>query len=156
MTGVGSSPTRVTSETSQVLLAGVSGGFSRGTPFSPHLLIGSSRYEWNNLERDVKLNKKKKKKNCLNVLYKCMKFRWSIINGYQVIERTPFCDGQTGTDARGKNHVSPGVGGHKRRPPSQIILGSFQCFGGIFQHFIILVISCTTAKQYMQIRLHST
>ena len=28
-------------------------------PFSPHLLIGSSRYEWNNLERDVKLNKKK-------------------------------------------------------------------------------------------------
>ena len=31
-------------------------------PFSPHLLIGSSRYEWNNLERDVKLNKKKKKK----------------------------------------------------------------------------------------------
>ena len=32
-------------------------------PFSPHLLIGSSRYEWNNLERDVKL-KKKKKKNC--------------------------------------------------------------------------------------------
>ena len=30
-------------------------------PFSPHLLIGSSRYEWNNLERDVKLNQKKKK-----------------------------------------------------------------------------------------------
>ena len=29
-------------------------------PFSPHLLIGSSRYEWNNLERDVKLNEKKK------------------------------------------------------------------------------------------------
>ena len=32
MTGVGSSPTRVTSGTSQVLLAHVSGGFSRGTP----------------------------------------------------------------------------------------------------------------------------
>ena len=35
--------------------------FSRGTPISPHQLIGSSRYEWNNLERDVKLKKKKKK-----------------------------------------------------------------------------------------------
>ena len=62
VTGVGSSPTRVTSGTSQVLLARESGGFSGVLPFSPHLLIGSSRYEWNNLERDVKLNKKKKKK----------------------------------------------------------------------------------------------
>ena len=31
----------------------------------------------------------------LNVLYKCMKFRWNICNGYQVIEQTRFCDGQT-------------------------------------------------------------
>ena len=31
--------------------------FSRGTPVSPHLPIGSSRYEWNNLERDVKQQK---------------------------------------------------------------------------------------------------
>ena len=28
----------------------------------------------------------------LNVLYKCMKFRRNICNGYQVIERTRFCD----------------------------------------------------------------
>ena len=28
----------------------------------------------------------------LNVLYKCMKFRLNICNGYQVIERTRFCD----------------------------------------------------------------
>ena len=49
-----------TCETSQVLLAGVSGGFL-GTPVSPHLPIGSSRYERNNLERAVKLNQKKKK-----------------------------------------------------------------------------------------------
>ena len=30
-----------------------------------------------------------------NVLYKCMKFRWNISNGYQVIERTRFCYGET-------------------------------------------------------------
>ena len=27
-------------------------------------------------------------RRCLNVLYKCMKFRWNTSNGYQVIERT--------------------------------------------------------------------
>ena len=60
MTDVGSSPALVTCETSHVLLAGVSGGFpGPGTPVSPHLPIGSSRYECNDLERDVKLNKKK-------------------------------------------------------------------------------------------------
>ena len=32
VTGVGSSPTLATCETSQVLLVGVSGGFSRGSP----------------------------------------------------------------------------------------------------------------------------
>ena len=31
-------------------------------PFSPHLLIGPSHMSWNNLERDVKLNQKKKRK----------------------------------------------------------------------------------------------
>ena len=31
----------------------------------------------------------------LNVLYKCMKFRRNIYNGYQVIEQTQYCDGQT-------------------------------------------------------------
>ena len=36
VSGVGSSPTLATCETSQVLLAGVSGGFSRGSPvFAP-------------------------------------------------------------------------------------------------------------------------
>ena len=59
MTGVSSSPALATCETSHVLLAGVSGGFSWGTPVSPHLPIGSSRYESNNLERDVKLNQNK-------------------------------------------------------------------------------------------------
>ena len=28
------------------------------------------------------------------VLYECMKFHRNILNGYQVIERTRFCDGQ--------------------------------------------------------------
>ena len=36
LTGLGSSPALATCETSQVLLAGVSGGFSRGSPvFAP-------------------------------------------------------------------------------------------------------------------------
>ena len=39
----------VTCETSQVLLVGVSGSFPQGTPVSPHLPIGLSRYEGNNL-----------------------------------------------------------------------------------------------------------
>ena len=51
VSGVGSSPALATCETSQVLLAGMSGGFSRGTPVFAHLLSGPS-----NLERDVKLN----------------------------------------------------------------------------------------------------
>ena len=42
VSGVGLSPALATCETSQVLLAGVSGGFSRVLPFSPHLLIGPS------------------------------------------------------------------------------------------------------------------
>ena len=37
---------------------------------------------------------------CLNVLYKYMKFRWNISDGYHVIERTRFCDGYPRTDAR--------------------------------------------------------
>ena len=56
----------------------------------------------------------------LNVLYKCMKFRWIISNGYHVIERTRFCDGQTTpgntdrqTDSRvqGENNMSSGPSG---------------------------------------------
>ena len=42
VTGVGSSPALATCETSQVLLAGVPGGFSRGSPVFAHLLIGPS------------------------------------------------------------------------------------------------------------------
>ena len=50
--------------------------FPRVLRFSPHLLIGLSRYEWNNLKRDVKLNiekqqqqqQQKKKKNFIDPL----------------------------------------------------------------------------------------
>ena len=42
VTGVGLSPALATCETSQVLLAGVPGGFSRGPPIFAHLLIGLS------------------------------------------------------------------------------------------------------------------
>ena len=57
----------------------------------------------------------------LNVLYKCMKFHRNICNGYQVIERTQFCDGQTDpkrdretdpqTDARYKTICLPTLAG---------------------------------------------
>ena len=49
----------------------------------------------------------------LNVLYKRMKVRCNVCNGYQVIERTPFCDGQTDrhTDARGKTICLPTLAG---------------------------------------------
>ena len=42
VSGVGSSPALATCETSQVLLAGVPGRFSRGSPDFAHLLIGLS------------------------------------------------------------------------------------------------------------------
>ena len=42
VSGVGLSPALATYETSQVLLAGVPGGFSRGSPVFAHLLIGLS------------------------------------------------------------------------------------------------------------------
>ena len=42
VSGVGSSPAVATCETSQVLLVGVPGGFSRGSPVFAHLLIGPS------------------------------------------------------------------------------------------------------------------
>ena len=43
----------------------------------------------------------------LIVLYICMKFRWNICNGYQVIERIRFCDGQTDRQTQGENNMSP-------------------------------------------------
>ena len=55
MSYVGSSPALATCETSQVLLAGVSGGFSRGSPVFTPPTDWPVSYE---LERDVKLNKK--------------------------------------------------------------------------------------------------
>ena len=42
VSGVGSSPALATCEASQVLLAGVTGSFSRGSLVFAHLLIGSS------------------------------------------------------------------------------------------------------------------
>ena len=56
--GLGSSPTRVTCGISQALLAGVLGGYPWVLPFSSHLLIGSSRYEWRHLKRGFKWLKK--------------------------------------------------------------------------------------------------
>ena len=59
VSGLGSSPALATCETSQVLLAGVYGGFSQGSPVFAHRLIFPSHMSRNNLERDVKLNPKK-------------------------------------------------------------------------------------------------
>ena len=57
VSGVGSSPALATCETSQVLLAGVSGGFSRGSPVFAPPTDWPVSYELNNLERDIKLKK---------------------------------------------------------------------------------------------------
>ena len=54
MTGVGSSPALATCETSEVLLAGVSGGFPGVLPFRSTYRL--ARLDMS--ERDVKLNKK--------------------------------------------------------------------------------------------------
>ena len=53
MSGVGSSPTLATCETSQVLPAGVSGGFPGVLPFFPTYQLAPL------YERDIILNKKK-------------------------------------------------------------------------------------------------
>ena len=54
MSGVGSSPTLDTCETSQVLLAAVSGGFHGVLPFRP-----TYGFALLDMSEDVKLNKKK-------------------------------------------------------------------------------------------------
>ena len=66
MSGVGSSPALAICETRPVLLAGVLGGFSRGSPVFAHLLTGPSHMI---LERGVKLNLKKKSNAIFN--YHC-------------------------------------------------------------------------------------
>ena len=52
--------------------AGVPGGFSRGAPVFAHLLIGPSHISYINVEKDVKLNLKKK---CRSVL-KCIENKY--------------------------------------------------------------------------------
>ena len=61
MSGAGSSPALATCETSQVLLAGVAGGFSLGSPVFAPPTDWPVLYELNNLERDVKLSQKERK-----------------------------------------------------------------------------------------------
>ena len=59
MTGVGSSPALATCETSQVLLAGVSGGFPGVLPFRPMYRLARLDMSEIILKRDVKLKQKK-------------------------------------------------------------------------------------------------
>ena len=63
-------------ETIQALLAGVPGVFSRGPPVFASLLISPSHMSLNDLERDVKLNKKKQKKT---VYCHLGNFCWKIV-----------------------------------------------------------------------------
>ena len=68
---VGSSPALATCETSQVLLAGVSGGFSWGSPVFAPPTDWPISYELKYLEREVKLNLKKKNKK--NIFFQVVK-----------------------------------------------------------------------------------
>ena len=52
-------------------------------------------YKGNNLRKNIQELWFLCMTRCLNAVYKCMKFRWNISNGCQVIERTRICDGQT-------------------------------------------------------------
>ena len=65
--GVGSNPSWVTCGTSQVLLRVFWCFFPWSLPFLLHLQIGSSGYERNDIERDVKRNKKWKEKNDVQI-----------------------------------------------------------------------------------------
>ena len=64
VSGVGSSPALATCETSLVPLAGLSGGFPGVLPLRPTYPL-ACLYEWNNLEKNIKLNQKKKKRQIL-------------------------------------------------------------------------------------------
>ena len=57
MSGVSSSPVLATCETSQVLLAGVPGSFSQGSPVFAQLLIGPSY-----MRRKAKIRKRRNQK----------------------------------------------------------------------------------------------
>ena len=59
-------------------------------PFSPHLLIGSSRYEWNNLERDVKLKNKKNNKKTKQKKNNKKKTKTDTLCLHQTNFRTPW------------------------------------------------------------------
>ena len=74
VSGVGSSPTRGTCETSQVLLADVSGGLC--SVFS-HPMTGPSQMSGNNFERDVKLNQKYSKQYLGELVSSPDKNKWS-------------------------------------------------------------------------------
>ena len=64
MSGVGSSPALATCETTQVLLAGVSGGFPGVLPFRPPIdwLVSMSEIILKGTLNRIKKKKKKKKK----------------------------------------------------------------------------------------------
>ena len=71
MTGVGSSPALAACETSQVLLAGVSGGFPGVLPFRPTYRLARLDMSEIILKAlgDVKLNQKKKKKKTRDAVH---------------------------------------------------------------------------------------
>ena len=68
MSGVGSSPALATCETSQVLLAGVSGGFPGVLPFRPPIdwLVSMSEIILKGTLNFIKKKKKLYTENCVN------------------------------------------------------------------------------------------
>ena len=95
MTGVGSSPALATCETSQVLLAGVSGGFPGVLPFRPTYRL--ARLEMSEIILKGTLNrvKKKKKKTFFNIKLRELFVLYFILNGKLTACATHISQGYT-------------------------------------------------------------
>ena len=81
MTGVGSSPALAACETSQVLLAGVSGGFPGVLPFRPTYRLARLDMSEIILKAlgDVKLNQKKRRKKTRDAVHLVFKLNIQMI-----------------------------------------------------------------------------
>ena len=70
----------------------------------------------------------------------CMKFHEDILNGFQVTERTRFCDGRT--DDLGKNNMSPNPKGGRHNYKIKISVSHFYFYSDFGKHWVGLFVNC--------------